>query len=44
MNPRVVHFYFPISGTLFIPIDSSHKRYIRSPYKEWKKKQYNSKQ
>ena len=22
MNPIVVHFYFPISGTLFIPIDS----------------------
>ena len=22
MNPRVVQFYFPISGTLFIPIDS----------------------
>ncbi len=22
MNPRVVHFYFPIFGTLFIPIDS----------------------
>ncbi len=22
MNPRVVHFYFPIFGTLFIPIDT----------------------
>ena len=22
MNPRVVQFYFPISGTLFIPIDT----------------------
>ena len=22
MNPWVVHFYFPIFGTLFIPIDS----------------------
>jgi len=22
MNPRVVQFYFPISSTLFIPIDS----------------------
>jgi hypothetical protein len=21
MSPRVVHFYFPIFGTLFIPID-----------------------
>jgi hypothetical protein len=25
MNPRVVHFYFPIFGTLFIPIDKSGK-------------------
>jgi hypothetical protein len=23
MNPRVVQFYFPISGTLFIPIDNN---------------------
>ena len=23
MNPKVVHFHFPIFGTLFIPIDSS---------------------
>ena len=22
MKPRVVHFYFPIFGTLFIPIDT----------------------
>ena len=22
MNPWVVHFYFPIFGTLFIPIDT----------------------
>jgi hypothetical protein len=22
MSPRVVHYYFPISGTLFIPIDT----------------------
>jgi hypothetical protein len=26
MNPKVVHFHFPIFGTLFIPIDSSHVR------------------
>jgi hypothetical protein len=22
MNPQVVHFYFPIFGTLFVPIDN----------------------
>ena len=22
MNPKVVHFHFPIFGTLFIPIDT----------------------
>ena len=25
MNPGVVHFYFPIFGTLFIPIDTPHR-------------------
>ena len=24
MNPWVVHFYFPIFGTLFIPIDTQY--------------------
>jgi hypothetical protein len=27
MNPRVVHFYFPIFGTLFIPIDTKPPKY-----------------
>ncbi len=26
MNPWVVHFYFPIFGTLFIPIDTTVNR------------------
>jgi hypothetical protein len=26
MSPRVVHFYFPIFGTLFIPIDTKSIR------------------
>jgi hypothetical protein len=25
MNPRVVHFHFPIFGTLFIPIDTESR-------------------
>ena len=29
MNPIVVHFYFPIFGTLFIPIDNPISRIRR---------------
>jgi len=35
MNPRVVHFYFPIFGTLFIPIDSDDDvvaGWVENPY------------
>jgi hypothetical protein len=33
MNSRVVQFYFPLSGTLFIPIDSGPSRKPRGGQK-----------
>ena len=33
MNPIVVHFYFPIFGTLFIPIDTNSNWPVRQQFR-----------
>jgi len=36
MNPKVVHFHFPIFGTLFIPIDNTEAfRLLDSAYRKF---------
>ncbi|WP_319524324.1 hypothetical protein [uncultured Desulfosarcina sp.] len=38
MSSRVVHFYFPTSGTLFIPIDTERLGVSRKTFYKWEQR------